>query len=86
MTLKLPCCIEFFDIQGNLLFTIAKKLLALHSTFEAIAPDDTTVLFTVKSSFSIGSAKLNTTFTNIDGQQLILPLRGDFFDRKVRCF
>jgi len=74
---------EFRDIQGNLLFTLVKKILAIHTTFEAIAPDEQTVLFTVKSGWSIGSAKLNTTFTNVDGQELTLALRGDFFDRKA---
>ncbi|THU94513.1 hypothetical protein K435DRAFT_756557 [Dendrothele bispora CBS 962.96] len=74
---------EFSDPQGNVLFIIKKKLLSIHTTFEAYTPDESTLLFTVKSSFSIGSAKLNTTFTNIDGQETILALRGDFFDRKA---
>lgn len=74
---------EFLDPNGRPLFIIKKKILSIHTTFEGYAPDEETLLFTVKSSFSIGSAKLNTTFTNLDGQETVLALRGDFFDRQA---
>jgi len=66
------------------LFIVKKKILSIHTTFEGYTPDEKTLLFTVKSSFSIGAAKLTTTFKNVDGQEVQLALRGDFFDRKVR--
>ncbi|TFK96288.1 tubby C-terminal-like domain-containing protein [Pterulicium gracile] len=76
---------EFVDLQGRTLFHLKKKILALHATFEGVSPDDETVLFTVKKSFSFGKVKLNATFRNAaDGQEISLALRGDFFDRAVR--
>ncbi|KAK1231995.1 hypothetical protein PQX77_004876 [Marasmius sp. AFHP31] len=74
---------EFADPNGNPLFVVKKKIFSIHTTFEGYTPDEQTLLFTVKSSFSIGSAKLNTTFKNVDGQEVELALRGDFFDRKA---
>ncbi|KAF9268542.1 DUF567-domain-containing protein [Marasmius fiardii PR-910] len=74
---------EFCDPSGNPLFVLKKKIFSIHTTFEGYTPDEQTLLFTVKSSFSIGSAKLTATFTNIDGQEIQLAIRGDFFDRKA---
>ncbi|KAK7029531.1 hypothetical protein VNI00_014408 [Paramarasmius palmivorus] len=74
---------EFSDPNGQPLFVIKKKILSIHTTFEGYTPDEEKLLFTVKSSFSIGAAKLNTTFTGLDGQETVLALRGDFFDRKA---
>ncbi|KAL0574508.1 hypothetical protein V5O48_007441 [Marasmius crinis-equi] len=74
---------EFYDPNGNMMFIVKKKLFSIHTTFEGYAPDEQTLLFTIKSSFSIGKAKLTTTFKNVDGQDVELALRGDFFDRKA---
>jgi uncharacterized protein YxjI len=77
---------EFVDARGQPIFRVNKHLMAFHSTFDGLPPqeDDDRVLFTVKSSFSMGGAKINTTFLNAaDGQEHILTLKGDFFDRKA---
>ncbi|KAI1175631.1 DUF567-domain-containing protein [Nemania sp. FL0916] len=65
---------HFCDMSGNELFTIRKKLIALHTTFYA---EDTTgnVLFEVKSKFSIGGTKMICTF-----KDETLMVKGNFFD------
>lgn len=46
-----PRCAEFKDVQGNELFTLRNKLIAIHKTFVAERPDGTD-LFKVKASFA----------------------------------
>ncbi|KAF5343429.1 hypothetical protein D9758_011857 [Tetrapyrgos nigripes] len=75
---------EFYDLRGQLLFIVKRKLMSMHITFEGHTPDESKVLFTVKNSWrTFGSARAKITFTNIDGQETELALRGDFFDRKA---
>lgn len=76
---------EFYDASGRHLFTVIKRILAIHATFDGVDPkDDDKVLFTVKKGFSLG-AKLSVKFKNIiaDGQEQRFELRGDWFDRKA---
>jgi uncharacterized protein YxjI len=75
---------EFLDLRGQSLFTVKKQLFHIHATFDGVSPQDESVMFTVKKSFAFGKAKLNVTFRNAaDGQEMVLCLRGDFFDRKA---
>ncbi|KAF5343433.1 hypothetical protein D9758_011858 [Tetrapyrgos nigripes] len=41
---------EFLDAQGNVLFVMKKKILSIHTTFEAYTPDESKLLFTVKTA------------------------------------
>ncbi|EPQ31888.1 uncharacterized protein PFL1_00087 [Pseudozyma flocculosa PF-1] len=72
------------DASGNPLFTVKKKLIAIHSTYVGTSPKTDDVIFTVKSSFSLGT-KLTATFKNVagDGQETELVLRGDLLDRSA---
>ncbi|KAE8222864.1 hypothetical protein CF319_g4009 [Tilletia indica] len=74
------------DATGQTLFTLKKKLISLHMTYEGYAPGSDDALFTVKSSFSFGT-KLTATFTNRaaggGGEPVTLVLKGDLFDRKA---
>ncbi|KAH7104221.1 tubby C-terminal-like domain-containing protein [Auriculariales sp. MPI-PUGE-AT-0066] len=73
---------KFLDASGNHLFTLLKKHFHIHTTFEGQDPNEKT-LFTIKSSFSLGT-KLTATYTNpTTGQEEQLVLKGDFFDRKA---
>jgi uncharacterized protein YxjI len=72
------------DARGQKLFTIQHKLLSIHSTYQGIDPTSGSVLFTVKSSLSLGT-KLTATFKNLagDGRDHELVLRGDLLDRSA---
>ncbi|KAI1339414.1 DUF567-domain-containing protein [Xylariaceae sp. FL0016] len=70
------------DMSGNLLFTIRKKLIALHATFYGEDPSGK-VLFEVKGKFSIGSSKSLCTFTSSSGKEETLLMKGNFFDTKA---
>ncbi|KAF9269280.1 hypothetical protein L218DRAFT_994229 [Marasmius fiardii PR-910] len=72
---------ELCDVNGNSLFRIKRKLVSMHHTFEVYTSDEKTLLFTVKASFSSVEAKMTTTVRNLDGQEVELALRGDFFGR-----
>ncbi|KAI1635704.1 DUF567-domain-containing protein [Biscogniauxia mediterranea] len=73
---------KVLDVQGNHLFTIRKKLIALHATYYAEDPSGNQV-FEVKGKFSIGTSKSVGTFTSVGGKQECLLMKGDFFDRKA---
>ncbi|CAK4033717.1 Hypothetical predicted protein [Lecanosticta acicola] len=73
---------QFTDMQGNELFTVKKKTLALFKTFEGESPNGHN--FTVKGHFSLGSSKSTIHFKNAsDGQQIEMNIKGDWFDRKA---
>ncbi|TFK96287.1 tubby C-terminal-like domain-containing protein [Pterulicium gracile] len=78
-------CSNFLDLQGQTLFHLKKRLIALHATFDGISStNDETILFTVEKSFSDGKTRLNVTFRNAaDGNHTNLALRGDFFIRSA---
>ena len=69
---------EVKDANGTHLFTIRKKHIAIHSTYQGLDPTSEEQLFVVKSSFSLGT-KLTATFINKagDGQEVTLHLKGD---------
>ncbi|KAI5919057.1 DUF567-domain-containing protein [Camillea tinctor] len=73
---------KVLDMQGNHLFTIRKKLIALHATYYAEDPNEN-VVFELKGKFSIGSSKSIGTFKSVGGKQESLLMKGDFFDRKA---
>ncbi|KAI0015118.1 DUF567-domain-containing protein [Xylariomycetidae sp. FL0641] len=67
------------DMSGNVLFTIRKKLIALHATYYA-EDNAGNHIFDLKGKFSIGSSKSIGTFTSASGQAETLLMKGDFFD------
>ncbi|KAK6340513.1 hypothetical protein TWF696_008839 [Orbilia brochopaga] len=71
----------FMDQQGNELFHLRKEHLAFHSTFYG---EDSTgkSLFQVKSKFSIGTSKAYVNFTDTNGTQHSLLMKGNWFDTK----
>lgn len=73
----------FCDQQGNELFHIQKKHLAIHSTYYAEDPSSPgRMLFEVKSKFSIGSSKAYVNFTDVSGVEHSLLMKGNWFDTK----
>ncbi|KAI1495473.1 DUF567-domain-containing protein [Biscogniauxia marginata] len=81
-TLSLSSRKRILDTHGNHLFTIRKRLIALHSTYYAEDPKGNQV-FELKGKFSIGSSKSVGTFTSANGKNEYLLMKGDFFDRKA---
>lgn len=79
-----PVYADVTDASGNPLFTIKKKLIAIHSTYNGFRPKTDETLFSVKSSFSLGT-KLTATFKNTagNGQETQLVLRGSILDRSA---
>lgn len=72
----------FTDMQGGELFTVKKKMLALHKSFVCESPAGHS--FEVKGHFSIGSSKSSVHFKNAaDGREVQLDLKGDWFDRSA---
>lgn len=73
----------FTDLQGNELFTVKKKMLALQKSFVCDSPQGHS--FEVKGHFSFGSSKSSVHFKNAaDGQAVELDLKGDWFDRSAK--
>lgn len=74
---------EVYDAAGKKIYTLKKKLIALHTTYEGIAPTEET-LFTIKGGWGVG-AKLTITFKNLasTGADTKLHLKGDWFDRRA---
>jgi uncharacterized protein YxjI len=73
----------FTDLQGNELFTVKKKMLAIQKSFVCDSPQGYS--FEVKGHFSLGSSKSSVHFKNAaDGQQVELDLKGDWFDRSAK--
>ncbi|RYC62886.1 hypothetical protein CHU98_g3335 [Xylaria longipes] len=70
---------HFCDMAGNELFTLRKKLIALHATYYAEDPNGN-VIFEVKSKFHIGGTKMICTFTSQSGKDEALMVKGNFFD------
>lgn len=72
------------DAQGQPLFMLDKKILAIHATYRGLSPQSKEQLFTVKSSLSFGT-KLTATFRNTagDGREISLILKGDIIDRSA---
>ncbi|KAK7050916.1 hypothetical protein VNI00_005028 [Paramarasmius palmivorus] len=77
---------EFLDPYGNPLFIVKRKTkLSASTTYEGYTPDERILLFTIKSTFAfIEGAKMTASFRNIDGQDVVLSLYGDFKARSVR--
>lgn len=75
---------EFQDSAGRPLFSLRNKLIAIHKTFYAEAPDGK-ILFEVKSKFSIGKAKMVVTFQNLasNNANIELYIRGDWIDKSA---
>lgn len=72
----------FTDMQGNELFTVKKKMLALQKSFVCESPHGHN--FEVKGHFSLGSSKSSVHFKNAaDGRDVELQLKGDFIDRSA---
>jgi len=77
---------EFYDDAGKPLFNLLKRIIAIHTTFDGVDPnDDDKKLFTIKKHFSIGKADLSLKFNNTvgDGKEVEFTLKGDWFDRKA---
>jgi len=76
---------EFQDSQGRPLFSLRNKLIAIHKTFYAEAPDGK-ILFEVKNKFSIGKAKMVATFKNLasNNADIELLVRGDWIDKSAK--
>jgi uncharacterized protein YxjI len=73
---------HFTDVQGNELFTVKNKTLALQKSFVCESPHGYS--FEIKGHFSIGSSKSSIHFKNAsDGRDLELNLKGDWFDRSA---
>ncbi len=72
------------DARGTKLFTLKKKLVAIHATYDGVSPENGNTLFTIKGGFGLG-AKLNVTFNNAagTGEAVHLQLKGDWFDRRA---
>ncbi|KAI8725510.1 hypothetical protein NCS52_00122300 [Fusarium sp. LHS14.1] len=68
-----------YDMQGNHLFDIVKKLLNIHTTFHVESPQGQ-VLMEVKSSFKLLGSKATATFTSADGKQDVLEMKGGWLD------
>ncbi|KAM6528850.1 hypothetical protein FALCPG4_009804 [Fusarium falciforme] len=68
-----------YDMQGNHLFDIVKKLLNIHTTFHVESPQGQ-VLMEVKSSFKLLGSKATATFTSSDGKQDVLEMKGGWLD------
>ncbi|KAJ4157632.1 hypothetical protein NW754_009277 [Fusarium falciforme] len=68
-----------YDMQGNHLFDIVKKLLNIHTTFHVESPQGQ-VLMEVKSSFKLLGSKATATFTSTDGKQDVLEMKGGWLD------
>jgi len=74
---------EFADNRGMPLFSLRTKLLSIHKSFYAEAPDGR-ILFDVKGKFSIGTRKMTATFTNASNHAPIeLHVKGDWLDRSA---
>ncbi|KAH8663581.1 tubby C-terminal-like domain-containing protein [Tricladium varicosporioides] len=74
---------EFADAHGRPLFSLRTKLLSIHKSFYAEAPDGRE-LFLVKGKFSIGTSKMIATFVNqSNGQPVELLVKGDWLDRSA---
>jgi uncharacterized protein YxjI len=72
----------FTDMQGNEIFTLKKKMLALQKSFVCESPQGFNI--EVKGHFSFGSSKSSVHFKNAaDGQEIELDLKGDWFDRSA---
>ncbi|KAH8918000.1 hypothetical protein BT69DRAFT_1248181 [Atractiella rhizophila] len=65
------------------LFTMKKKLLRIHQTYELVDASEN-VLAVLKGKWGI-SAKIDVTFKNLagNGEEVVLKLKGDWFDRKA---
>ncbi|KAF3935395.1 hypothetical protein ABW20_dc0102378 [Dactylellina cionopaga] len=73
----------FADKEGNELFHLQKKHIALHSTYYGSDPQNPDrPLFEVKSKFSIGTSKAYVNFTDKAGKEHSLLMKGNFFDTK----
>ncbi|KAJ9126915.1 hypothetical protein QFC24_001146 [Naganishia onofrii] len=72
------------DANGQTLFKLKKKLLAIHSTYVGTSSNSDDPIFTIKSSLSFGT-KLTATFRNVagDGKETELILRGNILDRNA---
>ncbi|KAH6681711.1 tubby C-terminal-like domain-containing protein [Halenospora varia] len=74
---------EFADAHGRPLFSLRTKLLSIHKSFYAEAPDGNEI-FQVKGKFSIGTSKMIATFVNqSNGQPVELLVKGDWLDRSA---
>ena len=72
----------FTDMSGTDLFTVKKKMIALHKSFVCESPAGHS--FEVKGHFSLGSSKSSVHFKNAaDGAEGELDLKGDWFDRSA---
>jgi uncharacterized protein YxjI len=72
----------FTDMQGNELFTLKKKMLAISKSFVCESPQGFNI--EIKGHFSLGSSKSSVHFKNAaDGQEIELDLKGDWFDRSA---
>ncbi|KAJ9098756.1 hypothetical protein QFC21_004404 [Naganishia friedmannii] len=72
------------DANGQTLFKLKKKILAIHATYVGTASHSDDPIFSIKSSLSFGT-KLTATFRNVagDGKETELVLRGNILDRNA---
>ncbi|KIW21128.1 hypothetical protein PV08_01708 [Exophiala spinifera] len=74
---------RFIDMQGNEIFTLKNKHIALHKSFYAVGPNGEEV-FKVKGHFSVLSSKSTIHFQNqADGSQIELDLKGNWLNRSA---
>lgn len=67
------------DMAGNHLFDIVKEHLHIHTTF-AIEDPQGQKLMEVKSSFKLFGSSATATFTDKQGSQHVLKMKGSIFD------
>lgn len=73
---------KFTDMQGNELFNVKNKMLAISKSFHGESPHGHN--FEVKGHFSIGSSKSSVLFKNAaDGRDMEIDVKGDWFDRSA---
>jgi uncharacterized protein YxjI len=80
----IPFSLAITDANGQTLFKLKKKLLAIHATYVGTSSNSDDPIFTIKSSLSFGT-KLTATFRNVagDGKETELILRGNILDRNA---
>jgi uncharacterized protein YxjI len=73
----------FLTMDGQELFTLSHKTLALFKSFTA--ESERGYNFEVKGRFSVGSSKSSVHFKNAsDGREMELVVKGDWLDRQAR--
>lgn len=74
---------KFTDMEGNELFTLSNKMLAISKSFHGTSPHGGAD-FEVSGKFKLMGSRSIVTFRNAsDGKQIELEVKGDWFDRSA---